>query len=85
MYADHMKTLKVELIWLSGRLKPKASAVDARIIALEREVYEGNERLRRLYKAMEDGVTEMDDILKDRIIDPYLRQEKTEAGTNGPS
>lgn len=51
----------------SGRAA-RASAVDERIVTLEREAYEVNERLRRLYKAMEAGVAEMDDILKDRII-----------------
>ncbi|MBX9590131.1 MAG: zinc ribbon domain-containing protein [Hyphomonadaceae bacterium] len=51
----------------SGRAV-KASAVDERIVTLEREAHEANERLRRLYKAMEDGVAEMDDILKDRIF-----------------
>ncbi len=50
----------------SGRAA-KASAVDARITALEREAYEADERLRRLYKAMEDGIADLDDILKDRI------------------
>jgi site-specific DNA recombinase len=50
----------------SGRAA-KASAVDERIATLEREAHEADERLRRLYKAMEDGVAEMDDILKDRI------------------
>ena len=38
------------------------------IAALEREAHEANERLRRLYKLIEDGVAELDDILKDRII-----------------
>ena len=50
----------------SGRAA-KASAVDERIVTLEREAHEANERLRRLYKAMEDGVAEIDDILKERI------------------
>ncbi len=50
----------------SGRAA-KASAVDGRVIALEREAHEADERLRRVYKAMEDGIAEMDDILRDRI------------------
>lgn len=41
----------------SGRAA-KASAVDARITALEREAHEVDERLRRLYKAMEDGIAD---------------------------
>ena len=50
----------------SGRAA-KANAVDDRIMALEREAHETTERLRRLYKAMEDGITEVDDLLKDSI------------------
>jgi site-specific DNA recombinase len=45
----------------------KSAAVEERIGVLEREAQESNERLRRLYKLVEDGVTEMDDILKGRI------------------
>ena len=52
---------------LASKRAAKAATVDARIAALEREAHEANERLRRLYKLVEDGVAEMDDILKDRI------------------
>ena len=52
---------------LASKRAAKAATVDARIAALEREADETNERLRRLYKLVEDGVAEMDDILKDRI------------------
>ena len=53
---------------LASKRAAKAATVDARIAALEREAHEANERLRRLYKLIEDGVAELDDILKDRII-----------------
>jgi site-specific DNA recombinase len=52
---------------LAGRRAMKAATVNARITALEREAHEANERLRRLYKLVEDGVAEMDNLLKDRI------------------
>ena len=55
------------LMSLAGRRATKAAAVDARLTALEREVHEANERLRRLYKLVEDGMAEMDDLLKNRI------------------
>ena len=53
---------------LASKRAAKAATVDARIAALEREAHEANERLRRLYKLIEDGVAELDNILKDRII-----------------
>jgi site-specific DNA recombinase len=62
----------------SGRAA-KASAVDDRIMALERAAREATERLRRLYKAMEDGVAEMDDILKDRITVLKVERDTAQA------
>ncbi len=53
---------------LASRRAAKAATVDERIAILEKEVYDTDERLRRLYKLVEDGVTEQDDILKDRLI-----------------
>ena len=41
-----------------------SDAVDERLGVLEKEAHEATERLRRLYKLVEDGVAEMDDILK---------------------
>ena len=39
-----------------------------RLALLEKEAHAANESLRRLYKLVEDGLTEMDDVLKQRII-----------------
>ena len=35
--------------------------------ALEREAANADDKLRRLYKLIEDGIAEMDDLLKERI------------------
>jgi site-specific DNA recombinase len=45
----------------------KTAAGDERLNVLEKEAHETNERLRRLYKLVEDGVTQMDDLLTERI------------------
>ena len=71
--------LKELLASLASGRAAKASAVDERIVTLEREAHEANERLRRLYKAMEDGVAEMDDILKDRIIALKADRDRVQA------
>ncbi len=53
---------------LASRRAAKAANVDERIAILETEVFDTDERLRRLYKLVEDGVTEQDNILKDRLV-----------------
>jgi site-specific DNA recombinase len=59
--------LGIMLSSLASRRAAKAATVDERIAILEKEVFDTDERLRRLYKLVEDGVTEQDDILKDRL------------------
>jgi phage host-nuclease inhibitor protein Gam len=39
----------------------------ARVTALQREVTDADDKLKRLYQLVEDGMTEMDDVLKDRL------------------
>ena len=55
------------LTTLAERRAERAASVDARLAALEREATNAEEKLRRLYKLIEDGVAEMDDLLKERI------------------
>lgn len=52
---------------LASRRAERAASVDARLAALEREATNAEDKLRRLYKLIEDGVAEMDDLLKERI------------------
>jgi site-specific DNA recombinase len=61
---------------LAGRRAEKAAAVDRRRAALSREAEDADERLRRLYKLVEDGRDEVDDILKARIADLKQAREK---------
>ena len=55
------------LTTLATRRAERAASVDARLAALEREAVNAEEKFKRLYKLIEDGVAEMDDLLKDRI------------------
>ena len=55
------------LTTLAARRTDKQAAVDKRIISLAREAEDAGERLRRLYKLVEDGLAQMDELLKDRI------------------
>lgn len=66
------KLLTGERLWqllstLAARRAERAAAVDSRLAALEREAVNAEEKLKRLYKLIEDGVAEMDDLLKERI------------------
>lgn len=55
----------------------KAAAGDRRLEALARQVEEADDRLRRLYELVEDGLAETDDILKRRIAG--LREARDKA------
>ena len=52
---------------LAARRAERAESVNSRIMALQREVVDAEDRLKRLYRLVEDGVTDLDDVLKDRF------------------
>jgi DNA invertase Pin-like site-specific DNA recombinase len=60
--------LQALLVSVAARRAARAVAVDDRIAGLQARADEADERLRRLYKMVEDGVAAMDDLLKDRIV-----------------
>ena len=66
------KLLTGDRLWellstLATRRAERAASVDARLAALEREATNAEDKLKRLYKLVEDGVAELDDLLKERI------------------
>jgi site-specific DNA recombinase len=61
---------------LAGRRAERAAAVDQRLAILAREAEDADDRLRRLYKLVEDGRDEADDILRARIVELRLTREK---------
>lgn len=52
---------------LKARRASKAESEYARMMALQPEVTEADERLKRLYRLVEDGVTDLDEVLKGRL------------------
>ncbi|MGB9103522.1 MAG: hypothetical protein WCC59_02080, partial [Terriglobales bacterium] len=54
-------------------------AVDRRLISLQREVADTDERLRRLYRSIEDGIVELDDILRERTATLKSERERSKA------
>lgn len=59
--------LNVILGKLTDRRSDKASEIERRVCALQAEFATAEDKLRRLYTMVENGLTELDDILKDRI------------------
>ena len=59
--------LAVMLDSLAARRAERAESVNSRIMALQGEVADAEDRLKRLYRLVEEGVTDLDDVLKDRL------------------
>ncbi|MFC6446265.1 recombinase family protein [Shinella zoogloeoides] len=57
----------------------KAAEVDGRVTRLTQELHEAETRLKRLYTMVEDGIAEMDDILRDRITSLKLDRDRIQA------
>jgi site-specific DNA recombinase len=64
---------------LADRQSAKTEAVDRRLITLQREVADCDDRLRRLYRSIEDGIVELDDILRERTATLKLQRERAKA------
>lgn len=64
---------------LSERRASRAAEVDGRVATLQREVSEAEDKLKRLYRMVEDGIAEMDDILRERIGSLKLDRERAQA------
>jgi site-specific DNA recombinase len=52
---------------LSSRRAERAQSLNARLISLQREVTDAEDKLKRLYRLVEEGLTEVDEVLKDRL------------------
>jgi site-specific DNA recombinase len=59
--------LGVILALLASRRAEKAESLNGRLIALQQEMTDADEKLKRLYQLVEDGLTDLDEVLKDRL------------------
>jgi site-specific DNA recombinase len=64
---------------LAARRAERAESVNSRIMALQREVVDAEDRLKRLYRLVEDGVTDLDDVLKDRLNSLKANRDRAKA------
>jgi site-specific DNA recombinase len=61
------------------RQAAKSESADLRLLTLQREVSDADDRLRRLYRSIEDGVVEIDDILRERTASLKSERERAKA------
>jgi DNA invertase Pin-like site-specific DNA recombinase len=73
----HPERISVLLCAIAEKRANEAAAVNDRIGRLEREAQDAGERLTRLYRLVEDGVAELDDLLKERIASLKADRERT--------
>jgi hypothetical protein len=69
--------LRATLASLWSQRAEKTLEVDGRVTALRREIEASEDKLKRLYRMVEDGLTDLDDILKERLA--ALKQERDRA------
>ena len=62
---------------LMERQATKSESVGRRLLTLQREVSDTEDRLKRLYRSTEDGIVELDDILRERTS--TLKSERKRA------
>jgi site-specific DNA recombinase len=63
----HPERLVAIMTSLTARRAANAESVNNRIMALQREVTNAEEKLKRLYHLVENGLTDLDDVLRDRL------------------
>jgi site-specific DNA recombinase len=63
----HPERLAAILTSLTARRAATAESVNTRIMALQSQVTDTEDKLKRLYQLVEDGLTDLDDVLKDRL------------------
>lgn len=64
---------------LMERQAAKSEAADDRLLALQKELSDCEDRLKRLYRSIEDGIVELDDILRERSAALKAQRERAKA------
>jgi site-specific DNA recombinase len=64
---------------LMERQTAKSESADRRLLDLQREVSDADDRLKRLYRSIEDGIVELDDILRERTATLKSERERAKA------
>lgn len=76
----HPERLAALLASLSSRRAEKAETLNGRLLALQREVTEADDKLKRLYRLVEDGLMDLnDEVLKERLNTLKLSRDHAKA------
>lgn len=54
---------------IAAKRQERAAAVDRRLASLKSQVVDAEDRLKRLYRGIEEGFVELDDLLRERIVE----------------
>ena len=75
----HPQRLTEILASINVRRAERALELDKRVATLQSEVADADDKLRRLYRMVEEGVAEIDDVLKDRLDHLKTDRERAKA------
>ncbi len=64
---------------IAARRQERTAAVDRRLATLKSQVVDAEDRLKRLYRGIEEGIVELDDLLRERIVELKADREKAQA------
>ena len=64
---------------LIERQAAKSVSADDRLLALQKELNDCDDRLKRLYRSIEDGIVELDDILRERTAALKAQRDRAKA------
>jgi hypothetical protein len=64
---------------LAARRAEKAESLSGRLIALQRQITEAEDKLARLYRLVEDGLTDLDEVLSDRLAALKAERDRAKA------
>ena len=86
LVSDHLmerlfkpERLAAILASLSARRAEKAESFNSRLITLQLEVADADDKLARLYRLVEDGLTDLDDVLRDRLAALKAERDRAKA------
>jgi site-specific DNA recombinase len=71
--------LSAILTSLSTRRAEKAESLNGRLLALQQQVANAEDKLARLYRLVEDGLTDLDDVLRDRLAALKAERDRAKA------
>ena len=71
--------LAVMLSSLAARRSEKAESLNSRLLALQKEVTDAEDKLARLYRLVEEGLTDLDEVLKDRLTKLKASRDRAKA------